>query len=163
MIPLALVPAVSTAGASVGTSVGASYGKLETVFSAMQLALVLLLGWARQAGGFRLGLRLMLGCATVSVPSAAYAIRSMRAVEVATRLLHQSASSRDLALLEAAELSEGSLLQAPADEKQLRYQQYVASCPPSAMLSRGARLFAVPAHRTQQQPRPRLAPATLGW
>lgn len=96
VLPLALVPAVHPP-LTVGASIGAAYGLLECLSSGGVVALNLLAGVARQAGGFRLVLRGLTTFLLLTLPSSWYARRS---VERAVSAMRRTARPRHSLLTE---------------------------------------------------------------
>ena len=85
------------AATAFGTSVGAAYGLLECLSALGQVAISLLGGITRQAGGFPLALRAMFAGLLLALPATFYA---QRAVERAVRAMRQIARPQHALLIE---------------------------------------------------------------
>ena len=109
VLPLALVPTVQPPTA-VGASVGSAYGMLECLSASGQVALSLLAGLLRQAGGFRLGLRGLFACLVLSIPCTFYA---QRTVATAVRAMRRVSRPRHALLAEARSADEEGLTHHP--------------------------------------------------
>ena len=83
VLPLALVPKILPPS-SEGAALGHAYGLLETLSSIGETVITLLIGYARQTGGFRLALRVLFGGILLSWPCACGVRLSIKAAASAS-------------------------------------------------------------------------------